>query len=122
MDIYLQRATGFYAMASPLSVYLDGQKTTTINHNQRIKLVASKGASLQVGFYWLKSRPFVVEESQDLVIKMNLKVVQLYVLFVMLFFVLALASNQFIIILILLTTYLLILPFLMKKVYVIEEA
>lgn len=122
MDIYLQRATGFYAMASPLSVYLDGQKTTTINHNQRINLVASKGASLQVGFYWLKSRPFVVEESQDLVIKMNLKVVQLYVLFVMLFFVLALASNQFILILILLITYLLILPFLMKKVYVIEEA
>ncbi|KAF1301495.1 hypothetical protein [Candidatus Enterococcus willemsii] len=124
MQIYLKRATGFFGMASPLTVSINGEKQTMISNNQEKQLIVPKRAILQVSFFWLKSNQIELTEAnagQRFVVTMNPFILQAYICFFLLTSLFGFVLNQVVGLLICLVAYACLLPYVMKKVYVIKE-
>lgn len=124
MEIYLRRATGFFGMASPLALYVNGEKYTTINHNEEKKVQVPESSVLQIRFFWSKSNQMQLSDTnsvQRLVVTMNPFVLQAYVCFFLLTSFFGLILNQPVALLIGIFIYGCLLPYVLKKVYVIKE-
>ena len=83
MEVRVTRKTGFYGMGSPIKVILN-DKTFMLNHEQSKTLtITEETCSIQVSFYLLKSKVYRFQpqkEPLDLIIQMNPKMIQIYLI------------------------------------------
>lgn len=85
MKIKIKRNTGFYGMGSPIVIKKDGEKWIYLNHNETVeKTIDEEQCSLQVSFFFLKSRPISIKGKagvQTFEVQMNPRIIYCYVFF-----------------------------------------
>ncbi|MTD38992.1 hypothetical protein GIX45_10145 [Erwinia sp. CPCC 100877] len=125
MLIECSRNTGFYGMGSPLELRKNNDHWVYLTHNQTKTMEIKESESvLQVRFFLLKSRPYLVKDTGRLVrleIQMNPQVVFIYLLLFAAFLVVPLFRVSIIGAFFLLLCFLVFLVTFMNKAYIIKE-
>ncbi|MHC5217394.1 hypothetical protein ACYSNR_12115 [Enterococcus sp. LJL128] len=125
MKLYITRKTGFYGMATPITVLKNGEKWFAIGNNSAKTVeVLENELDLQVSFYLLKSEPFHLKNDgldKELEITMNPMLVGNYLIFFVLMLLIPATRMPLIAILLFLVLYFVFLITSLKKAYVIKE-
>ncbi|MGC6769950.1 hypothetical protein [Enterococcus sp. LJL51] len=125
MKLYITRKTGFYGMATPITILKNGKKWFAIGNNSTKTVeVLENELDLQVSFYLLKSEPFHLKNDgldKELKITMNPMLVGNYLIFFVLMLLIPATRMPLIAILLFLVLYFVFLITSLKKAYVIKE-
>ncbi|MBM7688741.1 hypothetical protein BCR24_08595 [Enterococcus ureilyticus] len=125
MMIRCTRNTGFYGMGSPIEIKKEQKKWFYLSQNQtkQVELDEMK-CTIQAQFSFLKSAPFTVEDSGQLIeleITMNPTLIVVYVILFVGMFMIPVLHLSLWGILLLMILYFIFVFFMLNKAYIIKE-
>jgi hypothetical protein len=124
MKVWMTRNTGFFGFASPLQLYQEKQKRFLLNEGESKELSFEPDEEIQVKFFLLKSKPYLLSEkdaNQELEIRLNPQVKYRYLSLFVLFLFIPLLQLSLVLVFLILVVYVLFLINAVSKVYVIKE-
>ncbi|KAF1296104.1 hypothetical protein BAU15_12305 [Enterococcus sp. JM4C] len=125
MKLFITRQTGFYGMGSPIEVVINGQKRVALFHQQTLELdLPDKPMTLQIKFsFLLRSPVYTIQPSpmKSYTVVMNPKLIQIYLLLFASLLLLPLLLKNMWLILILLIFYIIFLKNMTGKAYLLKE-